>query len=247
MIYCVEVWGNALSIHVLEPIIISLQNHNLFTSSSTQTDSLSDGTHMSTQTEAEYALPDVQSDHVIDVSIHTPSTTNDTTDNIVIQTRQPTDTVQELTYDDLSDTSSDDEFITLSQLSINESEYGVQESLDALLESLASPIPLLHSTPSASLVPDTEILTHTHVPAPNVTTNDIDSLSHAPQIEQHTPPSDQVIPHRVLPPESNNNYHDVFIGNVRGIITIDDIKGHLLDCGVRDIGNIIIIIIIIIV
>ena len=232
------VTGLCEKIAVLEPIIISLQNHNLFTSSSTQTDSLSDGTHMSTQTEAEYALPDVQSDHVIDVSIHTPSTTNDTTDSIVIQTRQPTDTVQELTYDELSDTSSDDEFITLSQLSINESKYGVQESLDALLESLASPIPLLHSTPSASLVLDTEILTHTHVPAPNVTTNDIDSLSHAPQIEQHTPPSDQVIPHRVLPPESDNNYHDVFIGNVRGIITIDDIKGHLLDCGVRDIGNI---------
>ena len=66
----------------------------------------------------------------------------------------------------------------------------------------------------------------------------MDSLSHAPQIEQHTPPSDQIISYRVLPPESDNNYHDVFIGNVRGIITKDGIKGHLLDCGVRDIGNI---------
>ena len=213
---------------ILEPIIISLQNYNLFTSSSTQTDSLSDsdGTHMSTQTEAESARPDVQSDHVIGLSIHTPSTSNDTTDSIVIQTRQPTYTFQELTYDELSDTSSDDEFITLSQLSINESESGVQESLDALLESFASPIPWLHFTPSASLVPDTIIPTNTHVPAPNVvvTTNDIDSLSHAPQIEQHTPPSDQVIPHRVLPPESDSNYHDVFIWNVCGNITIDDIK-----------------------
>ena len=185
------------------------------------------------------ALPDVQSDHVIDLSIHTPSTSNDTTDSIVIQTQQPTDTIQELTYDELSDTSSDDEFITLSQLSINESESGVQESLDALLESLASPIPLLHSTPSALLVPDTVILTNTHVPAPNVmvTTNDIDSLSHAPQIKLHTPPSDQVIPHMVQPPESDNNYHSVFIGNVCGIITIDDIKGHHLDSRVRDIGT----------
>ena len=166
--------GLCEEISVLKPIIISLQNHNLFTSSSTQTDSLSDGTHMRTQTEAEYALPDVQSDHVIDLSIHTPSTTNDTTDSMVIQIGQPIDAVQELTNDELSDTSGDDEFIILSQLSINESDYGVQESLDALLESLASPIPLLHSTPSASLVPDT------HVPVPNVTTNDIDSLSHAP-------------------------------------------------------------------
>ena len=79
------VTGLCEKIAVLEPIIISLQNHNLFTSSSTQADSLSDGTHMSTQTEAEYALPDVQPDHVIDLSIHTPSTTNDTTDSIVIQ------------------------------------------------------------------------------------------------------------------------------------------------------------------
>ena len=108
--------------------------------------------------------------HVIDLSVHIPSTTNDTTDSIVIQTRQPTDAVPELTYDELSENSSDDEFITLSQLSINESEYGVQESLVALLESLAYPIALLHSAPSASLVPDTEILTNTHVPAPNVTT-----------------------------------------------------------------------------
>ena len=162
-------------------IIISLQNPNLFTSSSTQTDSLSDGTHMSTHTEAESALPDLQSDHVIDLSIHTPSTTNHTTDSIVIQTQQPTYTVQKLTYDELSDTSSDNEFITLSQLSINENESGVQESFDAFLESLASPIHLLHSTPSALLVPDTAILTNTHVPAPNivVTTNAIDSLSHA--------------------------------------------------------------------
>ena len=66
------VTGLCEKIAVLEPIIISLQNHNLFTSSSTQADSLSDGTHMSTQTEAEYALPDVQPDHVIDLSIHTP-------------------------------------------------------------------------------------------------------------------------------------------------------------------------------
>ena len=86
-------------------------------------------------------------------------------------------------------------------------------------------------------MPDKEIITNTHVPAPNVTTNDINSLSHAPQIEQHTPPSDQVVPHRVLPPGSDNNYPDVFIGNVRGIIKIYDIKGHLLDSGVRDIGN----------
>ena len=63
-------------------------------------------------------------------------------------------------------------------------------------------------------------------------------ISDAPLIEQLIPPSEPVIPHRVLPPESDNNYHDVFIGNVRGTTTIDDVKGHLLDSGVRDIGTI---------
>ena len=108
---------------------------------------------------------------------------NDTTDSIVIQTPQPTGIVHELTYDELSDTSSDDEFITLSQLSINESESRVPESLDALLETLASPIPLLHSTPRAS---ETVIVTNTDVPDPNVveTGNDAGSSSHAPLNEE---------------------------------------------------------------
>ena len=155
----------------------------------------------------------------------------------MIQTPEPTGTVQELTYDELSDTSSENEFITLSQLSINESESIIQEPLDALLESLASPIPLLHSTPSPSLVSETVIDTNTHAPNVVETANDADSPSDAPLIEQLTPPSEPVIPHRVLPPESANNYHDVFIGNVRGTTTIDDVKGHLLDSGVRDIGH----------
>ena len=151
-------------------------------------------------------LQSLQSGRVNDVSIHTSSTNNDTPNSIVIQTPEPTGTVQELTYDELSDTSSENEFITLSQLSIIESESIIQEPLDALLESL--------------------------------TANDADSPSDAPLIEQLTPPSEPVIPHRVLPPESDNNYHDVFIGNVRGTTTIDDVKGHLLDSGVRDIGTI---------
>ena len=70
------------------------------------------------------------------------------------------------------------------------------------------------------------------------TVNDSDYSSDAPLIEQLIPPSDLVIPHSVLPPASDTNYHDVIIGNVRGTTTIDDVKGHLLDSGVRDIGTI---------
>ena len=146
--------------------------------------------------------------------IHMSSTNNYTLDSIVIQTLQPTDIVQKLTYDEHSDTSNDDEFTTLFQLSINKSESRVQESFDALLESLAYPIPILHSTPSASLVPDTVIVTNTHGIAPNVVekTNDTDSPSHAQQIEQPSLPSHPIITYRVLPSEFHNNYHDVFIG-----------------------------------
>ena len=121
--------------------------------------------------------------------------------------------------------SSDDEFITLSQLSINESESRVPESLDALLESLASPIPLLHSTP------ETIIVANTDVPDPNVveTCNDAGSSSHAPLNEE---------PKRVIPPKNRTIYHDVYIGNVCGTTTEDHVRGQLTDIGVSEIGTI---------
>ena len=173
-------------------------------------------------------LQPLQSSHISDLPIHTSETNNDTTDSIVIQTPQPTCIVHELTYDELSDTSSDDEFITLSQLSINESESRVPESLDALLETLASPIPLLHSTPRAL---ETVIVTNTDVPDPNVveTGNDAGSSSHAPLNEE---------PKRVIPPKKRTIYHDVYIGNVRGTTTEDHVRGQLTDIGVSEIGTI---------
>ena len=71
-------------------------------------------------------------------------------------------------------------------------ESRVPESLDALFERLASPIPLLHSIPSAS---EMVIDINTDVPAPNVveTANDAGSLSHALLNEQPQtlPPSSQ--------------------------------------------------------
>ena len=63
-------------------------------------------------------IQSTQSDHMNDLSIHTSCTNNDTPDRIVIQTLEPTNTIQELTYDEHSDTSNNGEFITLSQLSI---------------------------------------------------------------------------------------------------------------------------------
>ena len=53
------VTGLGDKIVILEPIIPSLQKQSLLTSSPTQTDSLSDGTHLSTQMEEESALPDI--------------------------------------------------------------------------------------------------------------------------------------------------------------------------------------------
>ena len=47
------------------------------------------------------------------------------------------------------------------------------------------------------------------------------------------------IVYTVFPPDINDTYHDVYIGNVRGSTTKDDIRKQLLSMDVREIGNII--------
>ena len=124
----------------------------------------------------------------------------------------------------------------------------INEAADALGEgpvgSNSHTFPLLHSTPATVPHIRENNRNSDKQNIPEVTTTDISvthlsSLRHTCNTSRPTPAPRLSVNtvHTVLPPDGNVTYHDVYIGNVRGSTTEDDIKILLMSMGVREIGN----------
>ena len=124
----------------------------------------------------------------------------------------------------------------------------INEAADALgegpVDSNSNTFPLLHSTPATVPRIRENNRNSDKQNIPEVTTTDISvthlsSLRHTCNTSRPTPAPRLSVNtvHTVLPPDDNVTYHDVYIGNVRGSTTEDDIKILLMSMGVREIGN----------
>ena len=293
------VTGLCNKIAILEPIILSLKKQSLLTSTSSQTDSLSDGTHMSTQTEVESPLTDITASSPNDIEFINSPLEQD----LSMGTENTSATVSYIheiypLIEEFSDIDSDDDFITLTQLSVSDNDSGedqtpivslssgstplvsdsivsptapvqyleqtssddfstisnlslkINEAADALgnglVDSSSNTFPLLHSTPAT--VPrirendrNSDKQNIREVTTTDMSVTQLSSLRHTCYTSRPTPAPRVSVNkvHTVLPPDDKVTYHDVYIGNVRGSTTEDDIKMQLMSMGVREFGNIV--------
>ena len=116
------------------------------------------------------------------------------------------------------------------------------------IDNISAASHILHSTPSALTAP--HIRDHDSSDRQNI--RDGTSITDM-SADQHSSPSQTCntssytldsrlsanIVHTVFPPDIRVTYHDVYIGNVSGSTTKDDIRKQLMSMGVRQIGNII--------
>ena len=124
----------------------------------------------------------------------------------------------------------------------------INEAADALgngpLDSSSNTCPLLHSTPATVPRIRENDRNSDKQNIPEVTTTDmsvthLSSLRYTCNTSRPTPAPRLSVNtvHTVFPPDDKVTYHDVYIGNVRGLTTEDDIKILLMSMGVREIGN----------
>ena len=125
----------------------------------------------------------------------------------------------------------------------------INEAVDVRpLDNISAASPILHSTPSTLTAPhihdhdssdrqnirDVTIITDMSADQPSSPSQTCNTSSSTPDSRLSVN-----IVHTVFPPDIKVIYHDVYIGNVRGSTTKDDIRKQLMSMGVREIGNII--------
>ena len=114
-----------------------------------------------------------------------------------------------------------------------------------LIDNISAASPILHSTPSTLTardhdssdrqnICDVTIITDMSAAQPSSPSQTCNTSSSTPDSRLSVD-----IVHTVFPPDIKVTYHDVYIGNVRGSTTKDNIRKQLMSMGVREIGNII--------
>ena len=117
-----------------------------------------------------------------------------------------------------------------------------------LIDNISAASIILHSTPSTLTAPhirdhdssdrqnvrDVTVITDISAAQPSSPSQPCNTSSSTPDSRLSVD-----IVHTVFPPDIKVTYHDVYIGNVRGSTTKDDIRKQLMSMGVRQIGNII--------
>ena len=183
-----------------------------------------------------------------------------------------------LLIEELSDIDSEDDFITLTQLSVSDNDsivhqpHGttpsasntrvpptvpdisnlsleISKAVDVrLIDNISAASPILHSNPSTLTAPpihdhdssdrqnirDVTIITDISAAQPSSPSQTCNTSSSTPDSRLSVD-----IVHTVFPPDIKVTYHDVYIGNVRGSTTKDDIRKQLMPMGGCHIGNII--------